>query len=335
MVTILLMAMPDDGPAITSLSTGPDKEVLAYFKDSAPAAAQAALWKSERERGIKDPAAWTANANISIAALEAGKAAPPGAVLGRVAAASAERYYRMEEKHGVHDPDALPEADNILEIHARASSEAWRRKRGITGEDSDLERGSITKYLQQARDLEHGAVEVTEHPLSNAHGSSDDMEAQEMAHIKGARAREKAAEEKYLAKEQAARTIAAGKSGKSSKDTVSAETHNERSKTAEVASAKADHEIKPTSEAVTIVRGSTHLANPRNSSAPKNPNPGMLCLQDGGLSEDEMQAFAHSTVCVGWHIKKGMGLGDTKDMIRVRLCLPAILYVHPGSCVIS
>jgi hypothetical protein len=287
-----------------------------------------------------------------------------------------------------------------------------------------LERGSITKYLQQARDLEHGAVEVTEHPLSNAHGSSDDIEAKEMAHIKGARAREKAAEEKYLAKEQAARmeaveknrnersktaeiasakadheskptseavtnfehdgavavtehplssahtssddkeakeiaqiqegrarekaaeekylakeqaarTTAAGKSGKSSKDTVSAETHNERSKTAEVASAKADHEIKPTSEAVTIVRGSTHLANPRNSSAPKTPNPGMLCLQDGGLSDDEMQAFAHSTVCVGWHIKKGMGLGDTKDMIRVRLCLPAILYVHPGSCVIS
>ena len=39
--------------------------------------------------------------------------------------------------------------------------------------------------------------------------------------------------------------------------------------------------------------------------------------QEGGLSDQQLEDFSSSTVCVGWHIKKGMGLGDTVHMIKV------------------
>jgi hypothetical protein len=103
MVAAALVALPrGGGPGASSLAEG------AGFVS----AAQAALWKMERERGVPDKEAWTAAANASIALLEAHRAAPPGAILGVRANRTAHDYYRKEERKGIHDPDA---------VHGRAS----------------------------------------------------------------------------------------------------------------------------------------------------------------------------------------------------------------------
>jgi len=40
-------------------------------------------------------------------------------------------------------------------------------------------------------------------------------------------------------------------------------------------------------------------------------NAGLKCLQSGGISKGEIKKFQESTACVGWEIKRNVGVGDS------------------------
>ena len=89
----------------------------------------------------------------------------------------------------------------------------------------------------------------------------------------------------------------------------------------------------------TVGGSATAAAGGRDTkkAAPGNQAPGMLCLRDGGLNDQELDDFTSSTVCVGWEIKRNIGLGDTVHMIKVSLRLYLHLlclheYFAPRSC---
>mmetsp|Transcript_49146 Transcript_49146/g.100316 ORF Transcript_49146/g.100316 Transcript_49146/m.100316 type:complete len:185 (-) Transcript_49146:200-754(-) len=49
---------------------------------------------------------------------------------------------------------------------------------------------------------------------------------------------------------------------------------------------------------------------------------GAVCLEKEGLTKDEVKKFGDGTVCLGWKIKKNLGLGDTVHMVRDYLEAP-------------
>ena len=166
----MLMTMPDRGSVATFLAAN----ASASTEGAEPySAAQAALWAMERKNGIKNPAAYTAVANASIAALKARKALPPGGILHLNAKKSAKKYYSREESRGIMDPDAV-HVDNVLDINARKSAAALRKVRETKAthssehhvtwsdtDDYDYHGGSISNMLQKAAGAIKGAVKTT------------------------------------------------------------------------------------------------------------------------------------------------------------------------------
>ena len=366
MVAAALVALPrGGGPGASSLAEG------AGFVS----AAQAALWKMERERGVPDKEAWTAAANASIALLEAHRAAPPGAILGVRANRTAHDYYRKEERKGIHDPDAV-HVDNILDLNAKASArelakrhatkiasvrEAYEGRhipaRHVVEDENTYAEHDLGKMLGKAHGDERGAEQATRGavaiptPLSGSPASR----AEERDQARRAREiQEEADQKKILAKEEAARKEAkevvkkweekhqvhsgSSKDGAGKQDASSSLPEN-MAPSAAAAPASPDDEgvtiVRGDGKGVNIVKGTSHLAHPEGDTtaadkkeaaaggrdtkkaAPGKEAPGMLCLRDGGLNDQELDDFTSSTVCVGWEIKRNIGLGDTVHMIKV------------------
>ena len=307
-------------------------------------AAQAALWKMEQEHGVHDAAAWTAVANASIALLEAHKAAPPGGILAVQAERTSRVYYEKEEIKGVHDPDAVHE-DNVLELNARKSARAHARwvatKKGVRlpeEEEDAYQEQDLGRLLGNAHADERGAVKATR--VSAAPVSSAD--APESAREKAYLAREleeMAKQAKILAKEEAARKKAHEIVEERKVKPAAAISSHEDAANQETASGHPDGKVPSAAAAapssptvgkdVTIVKGEMPSAADAAPSTPSDGDakkaatgkvaPGMLCLKEGGLKDQELNDFTSSTVCVGWEIKRNIGLGDTVHMIKVSL----------------
>ena len=69
----------------------------------------------------------------------------------------------------------------------------------------------------------------------------------------------------------------------------------------------------------------THVAatkkGPSDTSSLQNHDAGeragLKCLQDGGIGESGLKMFEDSTVCVGWEIKRHVGIGQSGKIITV------------------
>jgi hypothetical protein len=300
-------------------------------------AAQAALWKMERKHGVHDTEAWTAAANASIALLEAHMAAPPGGILAVQAERTSRVYYQKEETKGIHDPDAV-HVDNVLDSNARKSARAHARwaatKKGVEEED-DYKDQDLGRLLGSAHADERGAVQATR-VLAAPVGSAD---APESAREKAYHAREleeKAKEAKILAKAESARKEAHDiAEERKVKPAAAISSHEDAAnhKTASgtpggtVPSAAAAAPTSPSDGNVTSVKGEADSESTKGAATGKVA-PGMLCLKDGGLNDQELNDFTSSTVCVGWEIKRNIGLGDTVHMMKVSL-----LFLASDNCV--
>jgi len=350
MAAAVLMAMPGGGP----------ESFLGLEETVQPSAgqfpeAQAELWNWERNKGIPHLEAYTATANASIAALKQRKVAPPGDILRIKAIQSEQKEFQAEAKRGIHDPDAAAHTPNILDINAKKSAEAYSKWQKLKSNDLDEDewdhsgRGSITKYLQAATDAEKAAVQVTERPFPSV------VDREHERYLKK-EAEQKAAEKVLLAKEEAARQqaavaakkefeakIAEAKAATMKEDERKAAAQRNYEKIhdepASVAPSKvvqndkrnsivsgvapvtaAAHSSQDDDKGVTVVTGESTSDSTKAEAA--KPKPGMLCLSEGGLSDQQLKDFSDSTVCVGWEIKRNMGLGDTVHMIQDYLDAP-------------
>ena len=251
---------------------------------------------------------------------------------------SAQEHARWQKLKGVDDPIARLNQTQ----HDDNGGLQHIRHRKIEEEKEEHKEVSIDGLLRSAQRDETSAEHETEKPLSDP-SMVHLMTEQERINKEHARyvaeeAKQQAHEAAIVAKQDAARKAAA--------KVTFAEEKKQQAHEATVVSKQnvARQSADIANSGVTIVKGTTHLSHPpsaqsgkqterkSNTTSDEKPKdagkehnnssntPGMLCLTEGGLSDQELKDFSTSTVCVGWEIKRGIGLGDTVHMIKVR-CL--------------
>ena len=337
--------------AVLMATTAGDGSILSLGEKSAgPSAAQVELRKWERKWEIQDSKAYSTVANTAKS-----RVAHHDAFLRDKARASAQEAFEAEAKRGVLDPDAAPHRQNILDLNAKRSDEVLRRVESRKLGEEDRGKNSITKYLQGATTAVKAAAQITERPLPSILDTAHERYLKKEAE-------HKAAEKAFVEKEEAARLKAQEVAEKGNRDEIIEATARAKKEDDRKAASQHSYEETQSGEArtvaatpkttaphddingVTIVKGTVSAVNaaPSTSDDEKHvsrivkrgstsdskkddaaqPKPGMLCLSNGGLSDQELDDFSDSTVCVGWEIKRNMGLGDTVHMMKDFLDAP-------------
>jgi len=338
--------------AVLMATTAGDGSILSLGEKSAgPLAAQVELRKWKRKREIQDSKAYSTVANATAKS----RVAHHDTFLRDKARASAQKAFEAEAKRGILDPDAAPHRQNILDLNAKRSDEALRRVESRKLGEEDWEENSITKFLQGATTAVKAAAKITERPLPSV------LDTEHERYL-NKEAEHKAAEKAFVEKEEAARLKAEEVAEKENTDEIVEATARAKKEDDRKAAAQHSYEENQSGEArtvaatpkttaphddndgVTIIKGTVSAVNAAPSSSDNEKHvsrivkrgstsdskkndaaqsrPGMLCLSKGGLSDQELNDFSDSTVCVGWEIKRNMGLGDTVHMMKDFLDAP-------------